>query len=594
MDGGADHDTMNGGGGSDVMYGGTGNDQMVADYSNLGQGDDDLHGGDGADTIYGMGGNDFLYGDAGDDVIAGGAGGTTTGSGDDHLEGGDGNDQLYGQDGNDTLTGGAGTDTVYGGTGDDRLIADTGNDTLFGDEGNDTFVLSAGSGGVTISDTSGTNHLEFAGDITAADLRLVTQGSSLVLWYGTSDYVLLSRATLDTMGSITFAQDQSVSSTDQILDQSYKPAMLTNDPLNNPGYNLVNLGAGVRASDVGFLAINNDLLLTYSGGSTNWIDATDLTNRGALVSLKPGTDYGLAAGTQVLVLHNWYNSPRIDYLGILHDDVGTNTTFAATAAALPHTYTGTPGADDYEGTAGADNLTGGAGDDLLYGDAGNDILAGGTGTDALLGGTGDDTYQFNVGDGADAILEESGNDTLSFGADVTPAMVTVTQVGQDVLFTVGTGGDSLRVSNWASSDNNVVDHITFQKRTSWNVIQVEQQLPGNHRPHNVAPMADQTATRGQAFNYALPAGTFADANAGDTLTYSATLAAGSALPAWLIFNPASQTFSGTPGNSDGGTVQVQVTATDPSGLAGQGSFSLRVPAPITLSGTAGVDTLTAT
>jgi Ca2+-binding RTX toxin-like protein len=594
MDGGSENDTMNGGDGTDVMYGGAGNDQMVADYTNLSQGDDELHGGDGIDTMYGMGGNDFLYGDAGDDVIAGGAGGTISGSGDDHLDGGDGNDQLYGQDGNDTLTGGAGSDTVYGGSGDDRLTADSGYDSLFGDDGNDTFVLGTGIGGVSISDTYGVNKLEFTGGVTAADLRLVTSGSSLFLWYSATDYVVLSRATLDDIGSITFSQDQPVASTDQILDQIYKPAVLTNDPQNNPGYNQINLGTGVRASDIGYVAINNDLLLTYSGAVSSWVDTTDLTNRGALVSLKPGTDYGLAPGTQVLVLHNWYNSPRIDYLGILHDDVGTNTTFAATAVALPHTYTGTPGADDYEGTAGADKLTGGAGDDLLYGDAGNDTLAGGTGTDALLGGTGDDVYQFNVGDGADVILEESGNDTLSFGAGITPGMVTVTQDGQDVLFTVGAAGDTVRVSNWTSDDSYVVDHVNFQNGTSWNVIQVEQQLPGNHRPHNVVPMADQTATRGQAFSYALPAGTFADANAGDTLTYTATLADGSALPAWLLFNPTTKSFSGIPGNNDGGTVQVKVTATDPSGLSGLGTFSLRVPAPVTLTGTSAADTLTAT
>ena len=594
MDGGANNDTMNGGDGTDVMYGGTGNDQMVADYTNLSQGDDELHGGDGTDTLYGMGGNDYLYGDAGDDVIAGGAGGTTTGSGDDHLEGGDGNDQLYGQDGNDTLTGGAGTDTVYGGSGDDRLIADSGNDVLFGDDGNDTFVLSAGSGGVTISDTSGINYLEFTGGITAADLRLVTQGSSLVLWYGTSDYVLLSRATLDTMNSITFAQDQSVGSTDQILDQIYKPAMLTNDPQNNPGYNQINLGTGVHASDIGYLAVNNDLLLTYGGSNPNWVDATDLTNRGALVSLKSGTDYGLAAGTQVLVLHNWYNSPRVDYLSILHDSAGAYTSFAADAVALPHTYTGTPGSDDYYGAAGADKLSGGAGDDLLFGDAGNDILAGGTGNDALLGSAGDDVYQFNVGDGADAIQEESGSDTLSFGAGITPGAVTVSQDGHDVLFTVGFNGDVVRVVNWAADDSNVVDHIAFQDGTNWNVIQVEQQIPGNHRPHAMSTLSDQTALRGHTLSYTVPSGTFVDANAGDTLTYSATLDSGAALPAWLTFNPTTRTFSGVPGDADRGQIQVNVIATDSGGLSSKTAFGILVPAAVTLNGTSGVDNLTAT
>ncbi|MBA0215755.1 putative Ig domain-containing protein, partial [Pectobacterium brasiliense] len=63
------------------------------------------------------------------------------------------------------------------------------------------------------------------------------------------------------------------------------------------------------------------------------------------------------------------------------------------------------------------------------------------------------------------------------------------------------------------------------------------------------------------FNFTVPAGTFSDPD-GDTLTLSATLADGSPLPSWITFNPATGTFSGTPGNGDVGTVVIRVTATD--------------------------------
>ncbi|RRO13556.1 putative Ig domain-containing protein, partial [Pectobacterium aquaticum] len=53
-----------------------------------------------------------------------------------------------------------------------------------------------------------------------------------------------------------------------------------------------------------------------------------------------------------------------------------------------------------------------------------------------------------------------------------------------------------------------------------------------------------------------------DSDVGDTLTLSATLADGSALPNWLSFNPATGTFSGTPGNSDVGSLSIRVTASD--------------------------------
>ena len=46
----------------------------------------------------------------------------------------------------------------------------------------------------------------------------------------------------------------------------------------------------------------------------------------------------------------------------------------------------------------------------------------------------------------------------------------------------------------------------------------------------VNPPPNQSATEDAAFAYQLPAGTFADKDVGDTLTYSATLADGSALP----------------------------------------------------------------
>ncbi|KHN49493.1 putative Ig domain-containing protein, partial [Pectobacterium fontis] len=55
---------------------------------------------------------------------------------------------------------------------------------------------------------------------------------------------------------------------------------------------------------------------------------------------------------------------------------------------------------------------------------------------------------------------------------------------------------------------------------------------------------------------------FTDPDVGDTLTLSATQADGTALPAWLTFNPATGTFSGTPGSGDVGNLSIRVTASD--------------------------------
>ncbi len=72
------------------------------------------------------------------------------------------------------------------------------------------------------------------------------------------------------------------------------------------------------------------------------------------------------------------------------------------------------------------------------------------------------------------------------------------------------------------------------------------------------------------------ANTFNDSD-GDTLTLSATLFNGGTLPAWLTFDPATQTFSGIPVDADIGSIDVTVTATDPSGHTATDSFNISVP-----------------
>ena len=121
----------------------------------------------------------------------------------------------------------------------------------------------------------------------------------------------------------------------------------------------------------------------------------------------------------------------------------------------------------------------------------------------------------------------------------------------------------------------------------------------NDAPTVAVAIVDQAATQGAAFSYVVPAGTFADVDAGDTLTLS-TLG----LPAWLTFDAATRTFAGTPGTGDVGTVNVTVVATDSAGVATSDVFAITVansgPPPITgtngnnnINGTNGSDTINA-
>lgn len=72
---------------------------------------------------------------------------------------------------------------------------------------------------------------------------------------------------------------------------------------------------------------------------------------------------------------------------------------------------------------------------------------------------------------------------------------------------------------------------------------------------------DQTKSGAGDWTYTVPANAFADVDS--TLSYTATLGNGSALPGWLTFNSASRTFAGNPPSSVSGTTLVlKVTASD--------------------------------
>ncbi|NKI75388.1 DUF4347 domain-containing protein [Dickeya sp. CFBP 2040] len=98
----------------------------------------------------------------------------------------------------------------------------------------------------------------------------------------------------------------------------------------------------------------------------------------------------------------------------------------------------------------------------------------------------------------------------------------------------------------------------------------------NDAPTVGSTVSTQSATKDTAFSFTVPAGTFVDVDSGDTLTLSATQADGSALPGWLSFNPATRTFSGTPGNGDVGNLTIRVTATDGSNASVSTTFGLTV------------------
>lgn len=98
--------------------------------------------------------------------------------------------------------------------------------------------------------------------------------------------------------------------------------------------------------------------------------------------------------------------------------------------------------------------------------------------------------------------------------------------------------------------------------------------PVNDAPLLAAPMSDRLATEETAFSIALQTGLFSDPD-GNALTYSLTLADGSALPAWLQFNPLTQVMTGTPPTNLFGDVMLRLTVSDGSQSVSD-DFALRI------------------
>jgi Ca2+-binding RTX toxin-like protein len=115
----------------------------------------------------------------------------------------------------------------------------------------------------------------------------------------------------------------------------------------------------------------------------------------------------------------------------------------------------------------------------------------------------------------------------------------------------------------------------------------------NDAPTLGAPLADWTIREAHPLEFQLPGDAFADADAGDSLSFDATLADGSPLPAWLEFDRGTGTFRGVPGRADVGTHAIRVEARDESGATVTDEFVISVEAVPgqVLTGTSGNDTL---
>jgi len=559
-----------------------------------------------------------------------------TGRSDGEMFGTFANDRMNGFGGSESLSAGAGNDRLEGGTGNDALFGGEGEDTYIFELGDgfdriedDAEFIDDGQGGHLAN-----NRILFGPGIILSDLSFVEVDLTIrkILVGSNGDGIELPNFVDFSPGlrTISFSdgltidiydlRDGGLVTDDQTIQGGPGGGVLIggagNDFIQSGGGSTALIGGAGRDTLIGgsgpnmfYAGPGNDFLIGGNGGNTFFLsfgsgqDSIQIPNY--LTSIETNTvqfggaydTYHPTSGVGSLVIR--YGTAG-DELHIL--DFDPNDVFASPAVqtfrftdrtltygeliALGFDIEGTTGNDVLSGTNTTDRMEGQDGNDTIESGQGVDTLRGGGGSDLLRGGSGDDTYLFNIGDEIDTIddtvLPGEGN-RIQFGVGITQGDLTFTQdsAARTLTIQVGSSGtDKLLLTNFDPTNANgslVVETLAFADGSTASLASLLG-LGGsvNHAPTVANPIADQAVPEDAPLNIVVPANTFADQDANDVLTYSASLAEGSTLPTWLSFNPVTRTLSGTPLNSDVGTLNVAVKATDLGSLSVTDTFVLTI------------------
>ncbi len=138
-------------------------------------------------------------------------------------------------------------------------------------------------------------------------------------------------------------------------------------------------------------------------------------------------------------------------------------------------------------------------------------------------------------------------------------------------------GVALRSGSTVGTDTIEVRAYNGSYWGDWQSLTVTISAASAAPPTVTEQTPNQTWQQGQHVALTLPANTFTDPQ-DEKLSYTATLGNGQALPAWLSFNAATETFSGTaPGSTQ--SLTLKLTTTDTSGLSASETFTAAVQAP---------------
>lgn len=645
IDGGAGNDTLNGFGGDDFLHGNFGNDLLDG-----GAGDDTLDGGKGSDTyVFGKdSGHDIIYdesepGETNLVQFAPGVEAADVGArrwGTDleltilstgatlrvwgHFYRGSyiGQvDQFRFADGtvwnaNDveamTRAPTSGDDNLYGTDGDDVLDGGDGRDFLYGGYGSDTYRFGKGYGGDIISETTdpagnGIDVIAFNPGVAPTEVKATRHG-----W----DLSLLIVATHDYLSVFDYFDERGDFKTEQIcfddgtvwdvamIKQMVNEATSGDDDLN--GYDGVGAILDGGMGNDNLTGANADDILRGGGGndSIEGRSGDDTIDGGAgqdRLSGSLGNDiYLFGKGSGHDRINSWDNNPnKLDLIQFEenvtaaevqvtrwgNDLILTITSTGDTMTVTNHFLRTNPFSiyKIEQVKFSSDNTVWTTYDlDRMATPQLNDAPAIGMGIPELQA---DSTRPFSYTVPSTAMIDPDPFDLLTYSVtqldlSALPSWLTFDS-NTMVLSGTPNAGDAGKYEYLLSATD-----LYGSTTVSSFFMRIDS---GNRAPVLATPLAAQSAVQDVSFSYIVPQDTFTDADAADTLTYSATLSDGSALPAWLLFDPSSLTFLGTP--AAGGTFSIKLTASDSGNLSIADIFDVVVVPIQIFNGTDDADTL---
>ena len=160
-------------------------------------------------------------------------------------------------------------------------------------------------------------------------------------------------------------------------------------------------------------------------------------------------------------------------------------------------------------------------------------------------------------------------DTLTITAPTKPDWLNFTDNGDGTALLEGTPS----IADVANNNHAVSLVVTDSALATANQ---DYQIIVDNNPPGFTSAAVTDATQDLPYSYDITA---SDPDLGDTLTITATGAAGGALPTWLGFldnGGGSATLSGTPGQLDVGAFDIELTVADANGETGTQNFTITV------------------